>query len=118
MTEMAYCYFDKYQADKKIEPLCYGGLLPLEKVYSYVPIPAGLTPEESKHVLGVHSCVWAEYVRTPEKAEYMTYPRLCALAEVAWTEPQNKNYAQFLTRIREHFRRFDFYGVNFRRLDK
>jgi hexosaminidase len=92
------------------------GFVPLDKVYSYNPIPTDLTLERQKHILGVQACLWTEYVRTPERAEYMTYPRLCALAEVGWTDPQKKNYDDFLARLKEHIKRFDYYGVNFRRL--
>jgi hexosaminidase len=119
MVPTSHCYFDLYQGDKAVEPLANDhGFVPLDKVYSYNPIPADLTPERQKHILGVQACLWTEYIRTPERAEYMTYPRLCALAEVAWTEPQKKNYDKFLARLKEHFKRFDYYGVNFRRLYK
>ena len=119
MTPTSHCYFDYYQGDKTIEPLAIGGLLPLEKVYSYNPTPSELTPEQRKHILGVQCCLWTEYIRTTQHAEYMAYPRTCALAEVAWTEPAKKNYNDFVDRLKEHLRtRLYNYGVNYRRLDE
>lgn len=54
----------------------------------YNPVPAGLTPTEAKHITGVQANLWTEYIATPERAEYQLYPRLLALAEVAWICPK------------------------------
>lgn len=79
---MSHCYFDYYQSENENEPLAIGGFLILEKVYSFNPIPKELTKEESKYVLGAQGKVWTEYMKTPEKVEYMAFPRAIALSEV------------------------------------
>lgn len=91
MTPNSHMYFDHYQAeDKTTEPLAIGGFLPLEKVYSYSPIPSELNEEESKHVLGVQANLWTEYIPSNNKLEYFLFPRAFALAEVAWKKNENK----------------------------
>ena len=117
MAPNSHTYFDYYQADPKKEPLAIGGFLPLEKVYSYNPIPEVLTKEQSAHVLGVQAQIWTEYILTPESVEYMAYPRVCALSEVAWTPLSRKEYKIFYSRLQEHLRRLKFLDVNFRPLD-
>lgn len=117
MAPTTYTYFDYYQADKSKEPLAIGGMLPLKKVYSYNPIPKALTPEEAKHVLGAQGQIWTEYIPGPKQAEYMTYPRACALAEVIWTPHERKNYDDFLKRMKVHTKRLDALDVNYRKLD-
>ena len=96
MTPNSHMYFDHSQAaDKTTEPLAIGGFLPLEKVYSYSPIPNELTKEEAKHVLGVQANLWTEYIPSVNKMEYFLFPRAFALAEVAWTKAGNKNFDSF-----------------------
>ena len=95
MTPGAYCYFDSYQDAPHTQPEAIGGYLPLKKVYSYEPIPETFTPEQAKLMYGVQANLWAEYIPTPEHLEYMIYPRILALAEVAWSAVANKNYDDF-----------------------
>ena len=95
MTPGAYCYFDHSQDDPTSEPESIGGYLPLQKVYSYNPVPDSLTVEQQKLILGVQANLWTEYIGTPEYAEYMIYPRLLALAEVAWTPLDRKSWSDF-----------------------
>ena len=97
MTPGGFCYLDSYQDAPTTQPEAIGGYLTLEKVYSYDPIPEVLTKEGADYIQGVQANVWAEYITTAEHMEYMIYPRLLALAEVAWTQPDKKNW--------EHFRR-------------
>lgn len=115
MTPGSHCYFDFYQSDPASEPLAIGGFLTLEKVYSYEPIPAELTPEQGKHILGAQGNVWTEYITTPDKAEYMAYPRASALAEVVWSPKENRNWEDFRLRIRKHFQILDALNVNYAR---
>jgi hexosaminidase len=96
------------------EPLMIGGYLPLAKVYSYNPLPSELTPEQQKHILGTGANMWTEYITTPEKAEYMLFPRFLAAAEVAWTPAAKKNYAEFLPRMGQQFARLDAKHIHYR----
>ena len=93
MTPGAYCYIDAYQDAPYKEPLAMGGYVPLSKTYSYDPAPAGMPGRE--YVMGVQTNLWTEHVATPEHLEYMLYPRLFALAEIAWSDVEGKDYEDF-----------------------
>ena len=115
MTPYGYTYFDYYQADPENEPLAIGGFLPLDTVYAYDPVPAELNEQERHHILGVQGQVWTEYIPTPEKAEYMAFPRACAMAEIGWTPLDRKNFNEFSKALAHHLERLDFLNVNYRK---
>jgi hexosaminidase len=115
MSPNSHMYIDYYQSkNKDDEPLAIGGFLPVEKVYSYEPIPEELSAEESKHILGVQTNLWTEYVATTKKAEYMLLPRLQAQAEVAWTPKEYKDFEDFSKRLEMDYLRLDKSGINYR----
>ena len=100
MSPNTYLYFDYYQSkDVEQEPEAIGGYLPLERVYSYEPMPASLTPEEQKYIKGVQANLWTEYIPTFSQVEYMELPRMAALADIQWTNPEHKDYQDFLQRL-------------------
>lgn len=113
LTPNSHCYFDYYQSDNENEPLAIGGFLPLEKVYDFNPIPEELTKEEAKFVLGAQGNVWTEYMSTPEKVEYMVFPRVIALAEVVWSAKEHKNYDDFIRRLEFFNKRLDAKNVQY-----
>lgn len=113
MSPTDYCYFDYYQADRKIEPIAIGGYLPVKKVYSYDPVPSSLADDEKEHILGVQANVWTEYMPGPDKVEYMVFPRIAALSEVAWTEPSAKNWGDFRKRLTHLVRFYDMMNINY-----
>ena len=113
MTPTSHCYFDYYQGNPESEPPGIGGFLPLEKVYSFDPVPQGLTSEEAKMVLGAQANLWTEYVSDSSHADYMTFPRLSALAEICWTSPGHKNFDDFSVRLTEQLKRFDVLGIKY-----
>lgn len=115
MTPTSHCYLDYYQDISPSEPLAIGGYLPLEKVYSYEPVPEELTPEEARFILGAQGNVWTEYIPTTEKVEYMAFPRAIAIAELTWTPKEKKNFNDFAVRLARHFERLDAYQVNYAR---
>lgn len=117
MAPNTYTYLDYYQGPKETEPLAIGSFVPLEKVYSYNPVPQALTEDEGKYILGAQAQLWTEYMKDAERVEYMAYPRGCALAEVVWSKKDNKDYNDFRGRLKKHFKRFDILGVNYRNLD-
>lgn len=107
-------YLDHYQGDSKIEPVTIGGHSLLEKVYGYNPVPDTLAAmNKEKYVIGVQCNVWSEYLYTNQAREYMTYPRALALAEVAWTQTDRKDYADFLRRLNNAYVRMDKHGLNY-----
>jgi hexosaminidase len=114
MAPTSHTYFDYYQGPCETEPLAIGGILPLATVYQYEPIPAALTPEQAKHVLGAQAQLWSEYIPNAKQLQYMAYPRACALAEVLWSPRQDRDLAPFLTRLKTHFQRLDAASVNYR----
>ena len=108
-------YFDHVQSKSAQEPLSIGGNAPLQKTYAYNPIPAALNSEQAKHVIGVQANMWTEYMATPGKVEYMLLPRMLALAEVAWTPQNERDYKNFSEeRIPVHLARLDEAGYNYR----
>ena len=99
MTPNKPMYFDHYQTDKRDgEPLSIGGNSPSEAVYAFEPVAADLSPEEAKHILGVQANVWAEYIYSTQHVEYQILPRMAALAEVQWLQPEQKNFEAFRER--------------------
>ena len=113
MTPGGYCYFDYYQGDPRTEPLAIGGYIPIEKVYSFEPIPEGLSPELREYILGAQANLWTEYIDSPKKVEYMVFPRICALAEVLWTPKELKNYDDFKIRLIKHFSLLNKLNINY-----
>ncbi len=98
MTPGEFMYLDSYQANPGTQPEAIGGFLPLEKVYSFNPVPKELTEQEERHILGVQSNLWTEYISSEKHADYMLYPRVLALSEVAWTNLQNREWNDFRRR--------------------
>lgn len=113
MTPGSHCYFDSYQADPATQPLAIGGFLPIEKVYSYEPIPAQIDPAKAKHVLGAQANMWTEYIPTTEHVEYMIFPRILALSEVVWTEKDNRNWINFQQRLQAHYLLMQRLNINY-----
>lgn len=112
MTPNTYLYFDYYQSnDRKNEPLAIGGYLPIELTYSYEPMPASLSAEESKHIVGVQANCWTEYMPTFKQIEYMMLPRMAALSEIQWCAPEQKDFKDFMARLPrliDHYRKADY----------
>lgn len=100
MTPSSALYFNYYQSQNlKNEPLAIGGYIPVEKVYAYEPVPAELSDEQKKHIIGTQANVWTEYIKSFSLLQYMVLPRMAALAEIQWMMPENKNYNAFLQRL-------------------
>lgn len=108
-------YFDHYQGEPKDEPVSFGGNTPLKKVYEYDPAPASLSQEEMSYILGAQANLWTEYIKTTQQAEYMAYPRALALAEVAWSPKENRDWNNFVQRLPHQFVLLDRKNVNYRK---
>ena len=118
LTPTSHTYFDYYQSsDTAQEPLAIGGFLPLDRVYTWEPMPAGLALEHRHHILGVQAQLWTEYMPDSRQVEYMAWPRLSALAEVAWTPPALRDLEGFRQRLAPHLDRLRALDVNFRAAD-
>ncbi len=109
-------YFDYGQSDTpEQEPLHIGGKTTLRKVYEYDPVPAGLLPSQMGYLIGIQGQLWTEYIPTTAHLEYMAYPRICALAERAWSDAGQRDFSEFEDRLKTHLRRLEIQGINFRR---
>ena len=113
MTPTGFAYLDYYQSEPAGEPLSIGGYVPLEKVYSFEPVPAELTPDEQKHILGFQGNVWTEYIATISHLEYMAFPRAFAIAETGWTPALKKDFEEFLSRLEVQKQRYDLMKINY-----
>ncbi|MBP8726348.1 MAG: beta-N-acetylhexosaminidase [Saprospiraceae bacterium] len=112
MCPSTHCYFDHYQSASPHEPLAIGGYTPLEKTYSFDPIPSALKPNERSLVIGVQGNVWSEYLPKAAQVLYMAYPRAVALSEVAWSSPEQRDYSDFLGRLQQHIAWFRQNGTD------
>ena len=95
------------------DSLAANKFLPLEIVYNYEPVPAELNAEQAKYIWGAQGNLWSEYIASPAKIEYMLFPRLDALSEILWSPNQNKNYPDFLRRLKTQFKRYDLMGITY-----
>jgi hexosaminidase len=116
MSPTKFCYLDYYQStNHATEPKAIGGYLPLSNVYSFEPIPAKLDAQYQSHILGAQGNLWTEYIPNLKQAQYMVFPRLCALAEITWSPPASRNWEDFTRRLPAQFQRFDQLGINYRK---
>ncbi|MFJ8533086.1 beta-N-acetylhexosaminidase [Streptomyces sp. NPDC093591] len=110
-------YLDHRQDGGADEPVPIGYVRTLEDVYRFEPVPAELTPDEARHVLGAQANVWTEVMEDHARVDYQTFPRLAAFAEVAWSRlpaPAERDFADFEGRMAAHYRRLDALGVAYR----
>ncbi len=117
MCPEADLYFDHYQADPGREPLAHEGVTTLEHTYGYEPVPAELSAAEARHVIGAQGCVWTEYMPTSRQVEYMAYPRALALAELAWSPREARDWDSFRARLGPSLALLDRLHVGYRRPD-
>lgn len=107
-------YFDFVQHDTHSVGRIWDGFCPLDSVYAF-PEPLfaslGVSPEQQAHISGMQANAWSELLHTPERVDFMTWPRLCALAESAWTNPENKDFADFEERLNHSYDLFDRLGI-------
>jgi len=116
MSPYSHLYFDFKQSDAADElGATWGGYpIPLELVYSYEPVPAELTEDGAKHILGAQGNVWTEQIETPQQVQYMILPRMLGLSEVVWSDKSQRDWSAFQGRVIEHYRRFEAMGLSYR----
>ncbi|QJW88523.1 family 20 glycosylhydrolase [Spirosoma taeanense] len=111
MTPSQYVYIDLMQGDPTLDPPIYSTVR-LKTSYNFEPVPEGIDP---KFILGGQANLWTEAINTISHAEYMTYPRAWALADVYWSPKDSKNWAAFVPRMETQFGRADQAGINYAR---
>ncbi len=115
LSPASYCYLDYYQSpDQALEPMAWGGYVPVSRTYRLDPTE-GMTPEQSKLVLGPQVNLWTEYIDNYPKVEYMELPRMSALAEVGWTPQSMRDYKDFSERMPALWRLYNARDYNYAR---
>lgn len=114
MTPSSHLYFDYYQSeDIASEPACIGGYLPVERVFEFQPLPKELTPKEQQHIIGVQANIWTEYIASFRHVQYMAMPRMDALAELQWNNPEQRDFKALVERCRKMVQLYDLYRYNY-----
>ncbi len=106
-------YFDNRQNGPNDPSPGRGWIVSLEDVYRFDPAPAALQPDRLKHILGLQAPIFTEHMRTEQRVEHMTFPRAAALAEVAWSPAERRDWADFLTRLPAQLQRYDALGIHY-----
>lgn len=114
MAPLEFTYFNFTQKTGGARDITRFGIeIPLQKVFEYDPLPPGLDPQKSHHVLGAQAQLWTEYIPNEEWAEYQAFPRLCALAEVVWSSIKGRDFEDFKRRLGIHLHRLDAMQVKY-----
>ncbi|MEA2012331.1 MAG: family 20 glycosylhydrolase, partial [Verrucomicrobiota bacterium] len=115
MSVAEYTYFDSYQNEPvKNEPLAIGGMLPMEKVLEFNPIPDNLSEDKKNKILGGQGQLWTEYIANYKHLEYMAFPRVCALSEILWKNSNKILESEFKEHLNIHLQRLDALDVNYK----
>ena len=85
--------------------------IPMEKAYSFNPVPEGLTDDQKSKVLGLGCQMWGEFIPTVESMNLKVYPRLAAYAETGWTDASNKDYQRFLDKLNSFLQKWKTEGI-------
>lgn len=105
--------FDAYQADYRYHPQSAPRLVTLQRVYNHDLVPQGTNTHVVSHILGGQCSLPTERITTPSQVEFMLLPRLCAMAENLWTQPDNRNWRRFRRNVRLCKNRFAAHGYTF-----
>jgi hexosaminidase len=105
-------YFNYRQSDAADEAPGRFALNTLSDVYGFDTAPAMLAAEERKHILGIQANLWTEYVITEDRVQWMLFPRMAALTEVAWLPPAKRNWNDFLDRLVAEKKRYEALGIH------
>ncbi|MEU6118627.1 beta-N-acetylhexosaminidase [Streptomyces sp. NPDC047117] len=113
--QQVYLNFREHGGPDEPMPIAY--VRTLEDVYRFDPLPPGLSPEAAAHVLGTQANAWSEVMQNRARVDYQVFPRLAALAEVAWSPlpaPAERDFAAFEARMSGHYARLEALGVDYR----
>ena len=114
MAPCSHLYFDYYQSDDIAnEPECIGGYLPVELVYEFKPLPEELTPEQQQHIIGVQANIWTEYIASFRHVQYMAMPRMEALTELQWNNPEQRDFKALVERCQKMRQMYDLYHYTY-----
>ena len=109
VTPIQYLYFSNpYHNGRK-------GIKSLQRVYNFEPMPSELTADEQKYVIGTQGCLWTEWTRDTVKVEWQILPRMAALSELQWAQPEKKDFNNFLQRLTPLLKVYDSRGFGYRK---
>ena len=115
LSPSTHLYFDQPQSNKVRDPgHLWAGVISLEKVYSFNPIPRSLGTGAMQFCLGVEGCLWGELIDNIQKLEYMGFPRILALSEVGWTDRLKREKEKFMKKVIYHQTFFNILKINYR----
>ena len=112
MTPGSHVYLDHTQSRNE-DSVTIGGFTPLEKTYSYEPIPAALNEVQAKKIMGAQANLWTEYIKNASKVEYMIFPRMIALSEVLWSPKAKRDWKDFERRLPFIFKTLEAKKINY-----
>ena len=113
LTPSSHYYLNVPQGDIKKEPMGPLRTITLKQTYNYTPIKNTYSKKQKELIRGVQANLWTEYISTPEHVEYMVFPRLAAVAETAWRNPEEKNFEDFYKKLKGLLIRYDMIGINY-----
>lgn len=103
LAPAGWMYLDNLQTERSDEPNGRLATLPLSRVYTLDPVPKELTPDQAIHILGLQSALWSEYIPSRWHIDHALFPRLAAVAEVAWSPMTARNWDNFLKRLPHNY---------------
>ncbi len=103
LAPAGWMYLDNLQTERNDEPNGRLATLPLSRVYALDPVPKELTPDQAIHILGLQSALWSEYIPSRWHIDHALFPRLAAVAEVAWSPMTARNWDNFLKRLPHNY---------------
>ncbi len=92
----------------------HNGANSMEAIYKWKPIPETFNEKMTTHIIGIEAGIWTEFIADQKRLEYMTYPRLAAVAEKAWSYEQNIDWESFQKRMAKQYTRYKNAGINYR----
>jgi len=113
LTPSPYSYMNHKQREDEPYITYPAGMITLEKVYSFEPVPEGITEELASHILGGQGCMWAEYYETPQRIDYSVLPRMSAISEIYWSAKNRRSWEDFHDRLQRQFSRYELWNTSF-----
>ncbi|KAF1722770.1 beta-N-acetylhexosaminidase [Pseudoxanthomonas wuyuanensis] len=113
LAPAGWMYLDNLQTERSDEPNGRLAVLPLSRVYELDPVPAELTAEQARHVLGAQGALWSEYIPSRRHIDHALFPRLAAVAEVAWSPMAARDWNGFLARLPAQLQRYQALGIGY-----
>lgn len=115
MTPARLMYLIRYQGPQWFEPLTYFGNNTLKDIYAYEPVQKNWKPEYEPLLMGVQGSLWTEFCNHPSDVTYLIFPRLAAVAEVAWSPKGSKDWPSFVAALDGYLAHLQAKGILYAR---